>query len=223
VTPRSRSGPLGGERPWQASSRLFDYDAGQKTARYRDGALLRTGDDEVRGALIVVDEARPGQRRLSASGGVRSILQSRPRGREEPERRAGKKPVETESTEMLYEESKRTVVYSGDVRIRQGDITTRSPEATVFLTADGSRMERIVAGEPVEVHQGQRRANGTRGTYTPENETLVLVGEKVVLEDPKQRLQGRSLTFRMGDDTILVDGREVERTESVFRREPARP
>jgi lipopolysaccharide export system protein LptA len=93
----------------------------------------------------------------------------------------------------------------------------------VFLTADGSRVERIVAGEPVEVHQGQRRANGARGTYTPENETLVLVGDKVVLEDPKQRLQGRSLTFRTGDDTILVDGREVERTESVFRRERERP
>jgi lipopolysaccharide transport protein LptA len=124
---------------------------------------------------------------------------------------------------MLYEEAKSTVVYKGDVHIRQGDVTTRSPEATAFLDADGSRVERVVAGEPVEVQQGQRHASGTRGTYTPENETMVLEGDKVVLEDPKQRVQGRSLTFHAGDDTILVDGREVERTESVFRREPQRP
>ncbi len=88
---------------------------------------------------------------------------------------------------------------------------------------DGSRIKSVVAGEPVEVRQGLRRANGTRATYTPDRETLVLVGEKVVLEDPKQKLSGRSLTFHAGDDTILVDGREVERTESVFRREPGPP
>jgi len=223
VTPRTKGGPFGGSQVWQMSSRLFDYDLSQKTGRYRENALLRAGDDEVRGALIIVDEAKPGERRLNASGGVRSVLHSRPGGAERPERKGGRRPIETESAEMLYEESRHTVVYKGDVRIRQGDVTTRSPEATAFLSADGSRLERVVAGEPVEVQQGRRRASGTRGTYIPEQETMVLVGEKVVLEDPKQRLQGRSLTFRAGDDTILVDGREVERTESVFRREPPRP
>lgn len=217
VTPRGKGGPFGGDRVWQVRSRFFDYDASQKTGRYREHALLRAGDDEVRGALIVVDEAKPGQRRLNASGGVTSILHAR-RGKEPADPKAPRRPIETESAEMVYEESKSTVVYTGDVRIRQGDVTTRSPEATAFLSADGSRLERVVAGEPVEVRQGLRRANGTRGTYTPENETMVLVGEKVVLEDPQQRLQGRSLTFHAGDDTILVDGREVERTESVFRR-----
>jgi LPS export ABC transporter protein LptC/lipopolysaccharide transport protein LptA len=223
VTPRSRGGPLGGARVWQVASRVFDYDAEAKTGRYRENALLRAGDDEVRAALIVIDEARPGQRRLAASGQVKSVLHSREEAPEETAAMPGRKRIETESAEMLYEEAKKTVFYEGDVRIRQGDLTTLSPEATAFLNALGSRIETVVAGEPVEVRQGARRARGTRGTYTLRNETVVLTGDKVVLEDQKQRVQGRSLTFRAGDDTILVDGREVERTESVFRREPKEP
>jgi lipopolysaccharide transport protein LptA len=116
------------------------------------------------------------------------------------------------------------VVYTGDVEIRQGDILTLSPEAVVTLTKDGGAVDRLLAGEPVEVRQGERRANGQRGTYTPADETLVLVGEPVVLQDVDRRLEGRVLTFEVGSDRIRVDGREETRTEAVFRRkEPAKP
>ena len=65
---------------------------------------------------------------------------------------------------------------------------------------------------------------GERGTYTPENETMVLVGEKVVLKDPGPAARGPRLTFHVGDDRILVDGQEEVRTEAVFKRkEPPNP
>jgi lipopolysaccharide export system protein LptA len=70
----------------------------------------------------------------------------------------------------------------------------------------------------VEVHQGVRRANGERGTYTPATETFVLTGEKVVLLDADRRLEGRILTFVAGSDRVRVDGRDEVRTEAVFRR-----
>jgi lipopolysaccharide transport protein LptA len=119
---------------------------------------------------------------------------------------------------MVYEEAKGRVVYSGDVEIRQGDILTKSPEAVVLLAKDGETVDKLLAGEPVEVHQGIKRANGERGTYTPANETFVLVGEKVVLHDADRRLEGRMLTFEVGSDRIRVDGREEVRTEAVYRR-----
>jgi LPS export ABC transporter protein LptC/lipopolysaccharide transport protein LptA len=231
VIQRSQAGPFGAgreDRLWQMTSRLFDYDGATRSGRYQEHALLRSGDDEVRAPVIVIEGARPGQRKLTASGGgVVSILHPRRAGKDEdglkekPE--GSRKTIETRSEGLVYEEARSTVVYRGDVEVRQGDITTRSPEATAFLGPDGSRIKSVVAGEPVEARQGQRRAHGTRGTYTPDTETLVLVGEEVVVEDPKQRLRGRSLTFRSGDDTILVDGRDVERTESVFRRDPSPP
>src|SRR6185436_8299602 len=72
----------------------------------------------------------------------------------------------------------------------------------------------------VEVVQGARKATGTKGTYTPGNETMVLVGEKVRLQDPERSVEGRVLTFQVGDDRIRVDGQEEVRTEAVFKREP---
>jgi lipopolysaccharide export system protein LptA len=101
---------------------------------------------------------------------------------------------------------------------------TLSPKAVVTLTKDGGDVEKLVAGDPVEVRQGVRKANGQQGTYTPADETLVLVGEPVVLQDVDRRLEGRVLTFEVGGDRIRVDGREEVRTEAVFRRkEPAKP
>jgi LPS export ABC transporter protein LptC/lipopolysaccharide transport protein LptA len=196
-------------------SRYLDYDSTTKTARYRENALLRSGKDELRAPLIVVEEPAPGRRRLTASGGIASLMYPRPDS-------AAKKPplpVETRASEVVWEEEKSQAVYKGDVLVKQGDMQSKSPFATVTLAAGGG-VEKVVAGEPVEVQQGGRRANGTRGTYTPKNETLVLEGEKVVLEDPQQRTEGRFLTFRSGEDRILVDGREETRPESVFKREP---
>ena len=76
---------------------------------------------------------------------------------------------------------------------------------------------------PVEVHQGTRRATGRTGTYSPASETLVLVGDEVVLQDEDRRVTGRVLTFQVGDDRIRIDGREETRTEAVFSKREAPP
>jgi lipopolysaccharide transport protein LptA len=209
-----RAGPFGGREPTVFLCREFEFDPQTRTARYRENALVRSGTDEVRAPLITLDEPGPGQRRMSATGGTASVLHPR------PAKGATKEPaaVEARSREMQYEEEKNRIVYKGDVEIRQGDILTRSPEAIVLLTKDGESVDRLLAGEPVEVHQGVRRATGERGAYTPASETFVLTGEKVVLHDVDRRLEGRILTFEVGSDRIRVDGREEVRTEAVFRR-----
>jgi lipopolysaccharide export system protein LptA len=88
------------------------------------------------------------------------------------------------------------------------------------LAADGKTIDSLVAGEPVEVEQGPRKAKGTKGTYTPRNETFVLVGQKVEVQEPNRRVEGRLLTFQVGDDRIRIEGQEEARTEAVFQREP---
>ncbi|HXY38577.1 MAG TPA: hypothetical protein VEQ10_02860, partial [Vicinamibacteria bacterium] len=96
--------------------------------------------------------------------------------------------------------------------------------AVVLLGPDGGTVERMLAGTPVEVRQGTRQAKGDRGTYTPKDETLVLVGDKVVLQEVDRRLEGRILTFQSGSDRIRVDGQEEVRSEAVLKRkEPPKP
>jgi len=214
-----RPGLLGTkDEPAIMTSRFFDYTAQSRTARYREDALLRSGKDEIRAREIRVHEAGAGKRLLEAEGGVVSRLHPKDAG--------GAKPaaaVEGRAKEMVYDEGKKTVVYKGDVVIRQGDIQTKSPEATLSLTADGTGIDRLVAGDPVDVRQGTRTASGARGTYTPRDEKMVLEGEKVTLRDGPKEVKGRSLTFRVGDDSILVEGQELERTETIIAKEPPRP
>lgn len=193
----------------------FEYTAGTKVARYRQSALLRTGKDEIRADEIRIHELAGGKRRLEGAGSVVSRMHPA------AEKGAAKAPatVEARAKEMTYEEGKNEIVYSGDVTIKQGDIQTTSPKATLKLVEGGNSIDTLVAGEPVEVQQGARRATGARATYTPRTEMMLLVGEKVVLKDPTQQIEGRSLTFHVGDARILVDGREQVRTQLIIRQE----
>jgi lipopolysaccharide transport protein LptA len=212
--PASGGGFLGnGGEPILLTSRFLEYTAKTRTARYWEGALLRTGGDEIRASELRLTDQQAGARRLEAEGSVISSL--KPRGKT-PDGRAPA-PVEARSKKMVYEEAKREVTYDGEVAIKQGDIATRSPEARLVLTADGAGLESLKAGDPVEVTQGNRKAQGSHGTYTPADETMVLTGDNVILQDPSQKVKGRSLTFHVGDERILVDGQEQVRTETIIR------
>ena len=195
----------------------FEYKSATKVAHYRQSALLRTGKDEIRGDEIRIQELAGGKRRLEAAGSV--VSRMHPAAEKDA---GGKAPalVEARAKAMTYEEGKNEIIYTGDVSIKQGDIQTTSPKATLKLLEGGNSIDTLVAGEPVEVQQGIRRATGARATYTPRTEMMLLVGDKVVLKDPSQELEGRSLTFHVGDARILVDGREQVRTQLIIRDKP---
>jgi lipopolysaccharide transport protein LptA len=207
----------GQDAPTLVTSARFSYARARKSAAYEGSALLRAGRDEIRAPKLVLEEDAKGARRLLGSQGVVSLLYPRAAKPGDAEPAA----VEGRGADMVYEESAGRIVYTGDVTIKQGDILTVSPKATMTLTADGSGLERLVAGEPVSVQQGDRKATGRRGVYTPGNETMLLTGENVVLIEVDRQTRGRSLTFKVGDDTILVDGEEEGRTETILKTEPA--
>jgi len=214
-----RGGLLGsGEGETRVTSRLFDYEERSKTARYRDKAVLSSGKDVVQAPDIRIVEESAGRRKLAASGGVVSTLHPRATA-DQPEQA----PVDARASEMTYDEASQQVVYTGDVTLTQKDVVTVSPVATLALTPDGSGLLSVVAGEPVELRQGNRTAAGARVTYNPSSESMVLVGERVVLRDPGHEVSGRSLTFHLGDDRILIDGREEGRVETVLPTKPPKP
>ena len=197
------------------TSRLFDYDAKTKSARYQEGALLRSGKSELRATEIKRTELASGARLVEASGDVVSRIVPQPVPGE-----PDKPTLETRSKEMSYDEAKRKLVYRGDTQLVQGDLRTKSPEATITLTQGGSEVERLEAGDPVELVSGARKATGQRAVYTPGAKSILITGDKAEMKEDKQQVQGRSLTFFVGDDRILVDGREEARTETIFRKKP---
>ena len=210
-------GILGGKgAPTLIAAGRFEHANAAKTTTYRDAAVLRAGKDEIRGDEIRIAELPGGKRKLEAAGSVASRMYPA-----DAKAKDGKAPatVDGKAKEMAYDEATRTIVYKGDVVIKQGDIQTTSPTATLKMAEGGGAITSLLAGEPVEVQQGPRKATGAWANYTPGDETMVLTGEKVVLKDPSQELEGRSLTFHVGDARILVDGREQLRTQLIIRKD----
>lgn len=211
-----RAGLLGSkDDPTLITAGEFDYTAKTKLAAYQHGVLLRSGKDEIRSGALTILERPDGKRHLEANARVISRMQPKAAV-------AGKIPatVESRAGEMAYDEVANQIVYKGDVYIRQGDIQTKSPEATLSLNPDGGSIKTLEAGDPVEVQQAARKATGSKGTYTPSTETMVLVGDNVMLTDATGQVQGRSLTFHVGDERVLVDGREEVRTQMILKNEP---
>jgi lipopolysaccharide transport protein LptA len=210
----------GGGQPVLVTARFLEYDGQTRVGVYTQDALLRAGRDEVRGAQIQLAE-KDGLRRLTASGGVVSRLNPRGEG-------AGGAPgapelMEGRGREMVYDEARRELVYKGEASVKQGEVSIRGPQVAIELTPDAAGVRLMRAGEPVHVEQGERTADGARATYDPRAGTMALVGEPVTLVDPRQRVQGRQVTFNLGDDRVVVEGQEQARTHTVIRRAPEPP
>lgn len=203
------AGLLGGDAPLQISAKTFAYEEATKTGRYHERALLRAGKDEVRAGDIELQE-KDGQRRLAARGEVVALLHPQGEGQQG-------EPVDARAAEMRYDEAQHTLLFRGQAVIHQGIMDTRSPEATITLDEGGAGMRQLVAGSPVEMTYGARRASGSRATYDPVEGRLTIVGEKVHMKDPEQEVEGRSLILGLRDDKILIDGQEQVRTQTIFR------
>ena len=126
-------------------------------------------------------------------------------------------PIDASAESLEYSEARREVIYRGRVRIRQGDITSESQEAKLELGPDGRSVVRAIAGQPVRIVQGSRTAHGDTATFDPVRNVVHLIGDRVVLQDATQHIEGKALTFQIADDTILVDGLDEKRTQTVFR------
>jgi LPS export ABC transporter protein LptC len=214
----------------------FTYTASTRTSRYEGDALLRAGGDEVRAATLSIAVGAEGKRTFTAEGGVVSRLHPESgRASAAPSQARPPTPaaagggarsegaIEARARLMIYDEARAKIAYRQDVVLRRGLLVTRSPRADLQLGPQGRELQTLVAGEPVELVEGARKVLGTRATYTPADDKVVVEGDKVVLTGPGQEAHGRTLTFRVGDDSIQVDGRDESRTETVFRKEPPKP
>ncbi|MGB6845117.1 MAG: hypothetical protein WBE09_09485, partial [Candidatus Acidiferrales bacterium] len=70
------------------------------------------------------------------------------------------------------------------------------------------------------VSQGDRRGTADQAEYTASDEKFVLSGGKPTITDASSdTTTGRSLTFFVANDTILIDSQEGSRTLTKHRVE----
>ena len=161
---RARRGMLGGEEPAVLAVprvRLRRRRRG-RPATGRTRCCARAGTRSARRRSSLEEQARGAPAAHRERGHV-SVLHPR------PEKGAAKEPaaVEARSREMVYEEAREPDRLHRGREIRQGDIRPGARRRPSRSPKDGGDGRTLVAGEPVEVQQGERRATGAARRPTP--------------------------------------------------------
>lgn len=92
--------------------------------------------------------------------------------------------------------------------------------ASASPAAGGRQLDRVLAQGGVVVHQGDRRGMAEQGEYTAAEGKFVLSGGQPTVSDSSSNTAtGRSLTFFVANDTILIDSQEGSRTLTKHRVE----
>jgi lipopolysaccharide export system protein LptA len=98
--------------------------------------------------------------------------------------------------------------------------STPAPSRNASPAAGGRQLNRVLAQGGVVVLQGDRKGMAEQGEYTASDGKFVLSGGQPTVSDSSSNTAtGRSLTFFVANDTILIDSQEGSRTLTKHRVE----
>jgi lipopolysaccharide export system protein LptA len=199
---------LKSDKPVFVNSNRLEYD-GESNAVYSGNARLFQDQTTVAGDTITLDD-KTGN--LTATTSVRTVMFFDDVDPKTKERKSTRTTAVADK--LVYEDGKRLATYTGtesalaNIVGPQGDLTAERIQ--LFLKEGGSELERAEADGRVEVKEGQRRAKGDHMTYTAADETYVMNGNPLEADryapNECSRTMGKTLRFRRGDDTLIVDG-----------------
>jgi lipopolysaccharide transport protein LptA len=149
--------------------------------------------------------------RLTCREGVRTYITVQPEADKE-ERRLD---IKSESLEFKPEE--RRLNYSGDAALKVEDVQIKADDVFIYLSEEEKKIEVLMARGQVSIKQGSYEARGQEAVINLEKETIELMGQPVLIDKQKGKVQGDKLTFYMADDKIVVENEGRERSETVIK------
>jgi lipopolysaccharide export system protein LptA len=177
-------------------------------ARYTEGRLWQ-GANIVEAPTLVFDK---NHRTLQAQGNpsrqIATVFV-------QPEKSGKTTPVSVTADKLTYVDGDRKAVFSGNVVIKSAETTMNANTVQVFLLArggaaggSGNQLDRIVAQGDIQIHQGERRAQGSQVVYTAQEQKFVLTGtpekKPSIFDAEHGQITGDSLTFYTQGDRVLV-------------------
>ncbi|MDE3154800.1 MAG: LPS export ABC transporter periplasmic protein LptC [Acidobacteriota bacterium] len=186
------------------------YDGTTAHAVYTGHARLWQGDTAIEGATITLDRE---EGNLSASGGVRTTMRV-----DQVDEKTKKKERVTLlglAAQMTYNDAARLATYTEDPRLNgpQGDLTA-TKKIELYLSADGSTVQRLEGFEGIVLRQAGRTVTGEHLSYFAADERYVVTGAPVKIDEECRQTLGKTLTFFRSTDRIIVDGGGAYRTET---------
>ncbi|MFL6846110.1 MAG: LptA/OstA family protein [Allosphingosinicella sp.] len=115
-------------------------------------------------------------------------------------------PIDVASDRIEVQDRADRAIFSGNVVVRQGDLTLTAPRITVaYSSAGGIQVRRVDASGGVTVKSPSETASGNVGIYDTEARLITLIGDvRLVQKDAK--VNGGRLTIDLDSGRAVMDG-----------------
>jgi len=115
-------------------------------------------------------------------------------------------PVEIEADRLAVDNADGSALFSGDVRVRQGEMRLAAAEVRVEYDREGKAITRLHATGGVTLATPAEAAEAGAADYTVVSGVIVLTGD-VVLTQNGRTLSGARLTIDLAAGTGVMEGR----------------
>jgi len=124
-------------------------------------------------------------------------------------------PINIEANRMVSQENNNSVVFLGNVDARQGKLTIRADEMTVFYSEkkagqdkSTSQMERLTCKNNVKITQGDWLGTGDRMDYTAKERRVILTGNAKAWQG-QNMVAGKTIIYYLDEKRSVVEQDEA--------------
>jgi lipopolysaccharide export system protein LptA len=122
-------------------------------------------------------------------------------------------PIHIEADRMVSQEQDNSVIFTGNVDARQGELLIRTDEMTVYYVQDDSGREKKGAGEVnklickgnVQISQGDWLGTGHRMDYYAKDRKVILSGDAKGWQG-QNMVAGKTITYFLDEGRSIVEG-----------------
>jgi lipopolysaccharide export system protein LptA len=125
-------------------------------------------------------------------------------------------PIQIEADRLEVRDPEKLAIYSGNVKVRQGETLLEAPELLVFYTgeataqgAPGSKVARIEAGPSVVVSSADQTASGSRAVLDMVQDLITMSGNVVLTQGPNI-VRGERLVVNLKTKQGRMEGGRVQ-------------
>jgi lipopolysaccharide export system protein LptA len=125
-------------------------------------------------------------------------------------------PIQIEADQLEVRDPEKLAVFSGHVRVRQGETLLEAPALRVSYSGEpgpegipGSQVSRIEAGPGVVVRSGDKTASADRAVLDMDSDLITMSGNVVLTEGPNV-VRGERLIINLATKQGRIEGGRVQ-------------
>ncbi len=122
-------------------------------------------------------------------------------------------PIHIEADRMVSHEQDNSVVFTGNVDARQGDLLIRTDEMTAYYvqenakeaTRGAGKVDKLVCQGNVQISQGNWLGTGKRMDYYAQERKVILSGNAKAWQG-QNMVSGKAITYFLDEGRSIVEG-----------------